>query len=113
MNCDRTTTATREARDAKTEEPSDRAAILATPTVQQPRPSPRPLPAAWREEAGMLVHTSGAHLEPIDQCTDAELAETEAFAADVISLCQWRRRERVIARRWSPGPSGSGGGEAA
>lgn len=104
----------REARDAKSQEPSDRAAILATPTVQQPRPSPRPLPAAWREEAGMLVHeATGFSAELPADATDAELVEVETFAADVISLCQWRRRERVIARRWSPGPSGSGGGEAA
>lgn len=87
----------REARDAK--------------TVELPRPASRPRPSGWHDDAGLTVHTAtGFQIEDIASLDDAELAETEAFAADVVSLCQWRRRERVIARRWSPGP---GGGEAA
>lgn len=82
---------TRDARDAK--------------TVELPRPTRRPLPAAWREDAGLTVHTAtGFQIEDINECTDAELAETEAFAADVISLCKWKRSERVVAKRWAPEP---------
>ena len=79
----------REAREVKTRETA--------------RPESRPLPAAWTPEAGMLVHTSGAQLEDIDTCTDDDLCETEEFAADVVSLMQWKRRERAVAR-WTPGP---------
>ena len=97
MNCDRANEATRDDRGAK--------------TVELPRPEPRPRPSGWHDEAGLTVHTAtGFQIEDINECTDAELAEIESFAADVVSLCQWRRREVAISRvRWSPGP----GGEAA
>mgnify|MGYP000906798741 CR=1 FL=1 len=88
---------TREARDAK--------------TVELPRPASRPRPSGWHDEAGLTVHTAtGFQIDDIASLEDAELAETEAFAADVVSLCQWRRREVAISRvRWTP----PGGGEAA
>ena len=53
----------------------------------------------------MLVHeATGFQAEDPADASDAELAEIESFAADVISLCKWKRSERVVAKRWAPEP---------